>query len=190
MASGQGTSFEHLVKYSKKANTGWGVCHLITNTKTAGCIEIARHNNVPFSVIDPREYPNFDSWDKSLSVRLQELQPDLILLLGFLKKIGKFTLSSFPNQVLNTHPSLLPKYGGEGMFGMNVHRAVIKNNDSHSGATLHYVNEEYDRGAIIRQVKVPLGTNESAESLAEKIKSAEKAQLINYLDDWSDSSHK
>ncbi|MBL7918387.1 MAG: phosphoribosylglycinamide formyltransferase, partial [Bacteroidia bacterium] len=94
---------------------------------------------------------------------------DLIILAGFLLKIPEKLVKAFPEKIINIHPSLLPSYGGSGMYGMNVHKAVINNNEKESGITVHFVNEEYDKGKIILQEKVSLSPTETPESLAQKI---------------------
>src|SRR5690606_15921564 len=100
---------------------------------------------------------------------LKESKPDLIVLAGFLLKFPEIILKEFPNKVINIHPALLPKYGGKGMYGSFVHEAVVKNNEAETGITIHFVNENYDEGAIISQKKVRLSKTETPETVAEKI---------------------
>ncbi|RLD28399.1 MAG: phosphoribosylglycinamide formyltransferase, partial [Bacteroidetes bacterium] len=96
-------------------------------------------------------------------------KPDLIVLAGFLLKIPPIILSEFPNKVINIHPALLPKYGGKGMYGAFVHEAVIANNETESGITIHYVNEKYDEGAIIFQESVVISKKDMADDVAAKV---------------------
>ncbi len=98
---------------------------------------------------------------------------DWIVLAGFLKKIPETMIRAYPNKIINLHPSLLPKYGGKGMYGMHVHRAVIEGKEKESGITIHYVNEEYDKGKIIQQFKTPIQLSDDANSLSEKIRQLE-----------------
>ena len=98
---------------------------------------------------------------------------DIIVLAGFLLKIPEQFIKAFPNQIVNIHPSLLPAYGGKGMYGMNVHNAVINNKESTSGVTIHYVNEEYDKGEIILQATCKIDNEDTAEMLASKIRKLE-----------------
>ena len=95
---------------------------------------------------------------------------DWIVLAGFLKKIPESMIRVYSNKIINLHPSLLPKYGGKGMYGMHVHRAVIEGREKESGITIHYVNEEYDKGKIIQQYKTPIQESDDADSLFEKIR--------------------
>lgn len=98
---------------------------------------------------------------------------DWIVLAGFLKKIPESMIRAYSNKIINLHPSLLPKYGGKGMYGMHVHRAVIEGKEKESGITIHYVNEEYDKGKIIQQYKTPIQESDDADSLFEKIRQLE-----------------
>ena len=98
---------------------------------------------------------------------------DWIVLAGFLKKIPESMIRIYSNKIINLHPSLLPKYGGKGMYGMHVHRAVIEGKEKESGITIHYVNEEYDKGKIIQQFKIPIQLSDNADSLFEKIRQLE-----------------
>ncbi len=98
---------------------------------------------------------------------------DWIVLAGFLKKIPESMIRAYSNKIINLHPSLLPKYGGKGMYGMHVHRAVIEGKEKESGITIHYVNEEYDKGKIIQQFKTPIQVSDDANSLSEKIRKLE-----------------
>ena len=98
---------------------------------------------------------------------------DWIVLAGFLKKIPESMIRVYSNKIINLHPSLLPKYGGKGMYGMHVHRAVIEGKEKESGITIHYVNEEYDKGKIIQQFKTPIQLSDDADSLSEKIRQLE-----------------
>ena len=100
---------------------------------------------------------------------LLNLNPNLIILAGFLLKMPEEIISNFKNRIINIHPALLPSYGGKGMYGINIHRRVVENNELFSGLTIHYVNKDYDKGVIIFQKKVELSKNESAETLSKKI---------------------
>jgi len=100
---------------------------------------------------------------------LKATEPDLIVLAGFLLKVPEKLVKTFPNKIINIHPALLPKYGGKGMYGMNVHNAVKNNKEQETGITIHYVNENYDEGAIIKQAKTKINTEDSAEDIAKKV---------------------
>jgi len=124
--------------------------------------------------------------DSELSHELAKYDIDLIVLAGYLKMIGPKLIEGYA--IINTHPSLLPSYGGTGMYGMNVHTAVVSAKEKFSGATVHYVNSKYDEGDIISQVFVTLAENETPESLAAKVQEVEKVQLINIIKDFITNS--
>jgi phosphoribosylglycinamide formyltransferase-1 len=113
------------------------------------------------------------NWDKIAIEICEKINIDLIVLAGFLKKVSPEMIRSYPNKIINIHPSLLPKFGGKGMYGNHVHLAVIQAKESVSGITIHYVNEEFDKGEIIAQFKVHLVNNETAETLSAKIHALE-----------------
>jgi len=100
---------------------------------------------------------------------LESLQPDLIVLAGFLWRIPENMIQKYPNQIINIHPALLPKYGGKGMYGIRVHEAVKNNRESETGITIHYVNENYDEGAIIHQAKTEIVATDTPETIAQKV---------------------
>ena len=120
--------------------------------------------NIPTEFFSKEDF----SGDKVLQ-KLKNIQPDLIILAGFLLKFPQNCIEAFPNKIINIHPALLPKFGGKGMYGMNVHRAVVENTESETGITIHYVNENYDEGNIIFQKSVPLLGNETPEEVAAKV---------------------
>ncbi len=106
--------------------------------------------------------------------KIKSIDPDLIVLAGFLLKFPEAIIQAYPNKVINIHPALLPKYGGKGMYGMNVHKAVVENKETETGITIHYVNEHYDEGGIIFQKKVTVLGTDTAEVVAEKIHDLEQ----------------
>ena len=161
-ASGGGSSVENLYLYfSKKPNVK--VLKLYCNNPEAGVLERNRISSLKKLI-----FSNDDLNSDKILNDLQDLSPDLIVLSGFLKKIPEKIVDLFRNKIVNIHPSLLPKYGGKGMFGINVHKAVIENNEEYSGFTIHYVNKNYDEGGLIFQKKIKISTK-SPEDLAKKI---------------------
>ena len=119
--------------------------------------------------------------DEVTAQLLDGFNVDLVLLLGYMKKIGPSMLLQFPDQILNIHPSLLPKYGGNGMYDLLVHQAVIKAGDEETGITIHVVDEDYDTGRIIDQIKIPVGLNDTPEILRHKVRELESSFLIKTL---------
>lgn len=154
---------------------------VVSDNKDAYALERAKQNNIPTYVIKNKTTEEIDI---ELSNLLKNYDIDLIVLVGYLKLIGKRLINSYT--IINTHPSLLPKFGGKGMYGMNVHRAVVEAKEKYSGPTVHFVNDKYDDGNIIAQTKVELSPDETPESLSKKVQAVEKIQLINVLKDFID----
>ncbi len=163
-ASGSGTNTETIIKHFQQTQFA-NVVRVFSNKKNAKVLERAKKLNVPSSYFSKDELTAPEGILKSL----KEIDPHIIVLAGFLLKFPEIILKSFPNKVINIHPALLPKYGGKGMYGKFVHEAVVNNKESESGITIHYVNENYDEGAIIKQKKVQLSDSETPETVAEKI---------------------
>lgn len=149
---------------------------VVSNNPNAYALERAKNSNIPTYIISGKDK---DEIDIELENVLDNYKVDLIVLAGYLKLIGNRLISKYT--IINTHPSLLPKFGGKGMYGMNVHKAVIEAKEEFSGPTVHFVNSNYDEGNIISQAKIKLSNDETPESLAKKVQEVEKVQLINVL---------
>ena len=163
-ASGDGTNAENICNYFIK-NKNVDVVLLATNKKDSFVVERLKKFSVPVFCFNKEELDNTEVVQKKLS----ECSVDFIVLSGFLLKIPKSITSLFPNKIINIHPSLLPKFGGKGMYGENVHKAVVDAKEKQSGITIHYVNNNYDEGNIIFQEKFSLIKNETSESLSKKV---------------------
>ena len=163
-ASGSGTNAENLIAFFQN-RTSANVIQVLTNNPHAKVLDRAK--NLKVSALSFNRVA-FTKTDDVLNI-LKASQPDLIVLAGFLWMFPKHILNVFPNKVINIHPALLPKYGGKGMYGMNVHNAVVENNEIETGITIHYVNEHYDEGAIIFQAKCDVLKTDSAQDVADKI---------------------
>lgn len=161
-ASGSGSNAERIVKEHHQKN--FNVLCVYCNNSKAGVIQKMQDLNVPVVVFSKKEL-----MEPEFTQNLLNQNIDLIVLAGFLLHIPKSMVESFPDKIVNIHPSLLPKYGGHGMYGMKVHESVIENNESISGITIHYVNDMYDEGQIIQQFEVEVEKSDTAETLAEKI---------------------
>lgn len=162
-ASGGGSNAEQIMRYFDKA-AAIKVVALFTNNATAGALEKALQYNVP-AIVFTRDQFN----DGTVLDRLSEFNADLIVLAGFLWKVPSDIIAAYPDKIVNIHPALLPKYGGKGMYGLNVHRAVLENKEKESGITIHYVNDNYDEGNIIFQQAVTLDACTTAEEVAQKV---------------------
>lgn len=182
-ASGSGSNFLSIIKAIKNGTLKASVTGLITDNPHAGACTHARNNNIPVSVIPGKNNPSFSI---TILEVLNKWKPDFIVLAGFLSKIPESVVELFPNRIINIHPSLLPKYGGKGFYGLHVHKAVLEAGDAFSGCTVHFVNNEYDKGDIIAQQKVPVLPDDTPETLAARVLKAEHkllpqviSQLIN-----------
>lgn len=162
-ASGNGSNAENIIKYfnKKKYNINW---FTVTNNKDAGVIEKVTKLGSKIKIIS-----NNDLGEEVFIHSIIGLKPALIILAGFLLKIPENFIKNFNNRIINIHPSLLPKYGGKGMYGQFVHRKVIENKEIKSGITIHFVNEKYDEGKIIFQKDIEIKEPKTSDSLANQI---------------------
>ncbi|MGM0634639.1 MAG: phosphoribosylglycinamide formyltransferase [Bacteroidota bacterium] len=163
-ASGNGTNTENIINYFENHDEA-KVSHVFSNNSEAKVLRRAFQHNVTPVHFD-RE--SFYKTDEMLSM-LQEIDPDLIVLAGFLWIVPAPIIKTFPDRIVNVHPSLLPKFGGKGMYGDRVHRAVLENNEPKSGITIHYVNEKYDEGEVIAQFETEVESNDTVRTLRDKI---------------------
>ena len=128
-----------------------------------------------------RTHPTPARLDAAICAALKEAGADWVLLAGYMKKLGPQTLGAFRRRILNAHPALLPKYGGRGFYGRNVHQAVVDAGDNETGATLHFVEEDYDTGPIIAQVRVPIEPDDRVEDVEERVQAAERKLVVETL---------
>lgn len=163
-ASGGGSNAEQFFKYYKENDLA-NISLVLTNKKDAFIVERAKNHHLPVAVFKREE---FYSTGCILDL-LNEHKIDVVVLAGFLWKIPDNLIKAFPNRIINIHPALLPKYGGKGMYGINVHTAVIAANEKESGITIHLVNENYDEGKILSQEKCDVLQNDTPELLAKRV---------------------
>ena len=178
-ASGNGSTLQCVIDNINNGNLDAKINLVVSNNENAYALERARKNNIPTYIIKSDLNEDIDI---ELASVLNNYDIDLIVLVGYLKLIGKRLIDKYT--IINTHPSLLPKFGGKGMYGMNVHKAVVEAKETHSGPTVHFVNNKYDEGNIISQTKVEFSKDETPESLSQKVQKAEKIQLIPVLKDF------
>ena len=168
-ASGEGTNAENLREHfsnSTKVKISW----IVTNREEAGVVMRARKYRKGIQVISRFTLEN--STEQFVEF-LKTEKIDLIVLAGFLLKLPEKLVAAFPNRIINIHPALLPKFGGKGMFGLNVHKAVLEAGEKESGITVHFVNEEYDKGEAILQERIKIAEGETPETLQEKVRQLE-----------------
>lgn len=170
-ASGSGSNAVKIYEYFSGLNNV-NIASLYCNNPNAKVLERFKSFN-----IDTVLFSKNDLKSNTILNSLKKVNPDLIVLAGFLLKIPKDITNFFKNKIINIHPALLPLYGGKGMYGENIHKAVIKNKDKMSGLTIHYVNDKYDDGTIIFQKTIRIEPGETPLSLSKKILTEEH---INY----------
>ncbi len=163
-ASGAGSNAQKIIEYFQN-NTNITVALIVCNKQRAGVVQIAAENHIPVLLIEKDRFFSSDIYVAAL----KEAHIDFIVLAGFLWKIPGELIKHYRNKIINIHPALLPKFGGKGMYGANVHEAVIAAGEKESGITIHYVDEHYDNGDIILQATCTVTPTDTADTLAEKI---------------------
>ena len=177
-ASGAGSNAAAIIAHFKQ-NKKAKVSLIVSNKADAGVLEIAKREEIPFLIINKHTIH-----ETLLLEQLNDFNPSLIVLAGFLWKIPETLIHAYPGKIINIHPALLPGYGGKGMYGHHVHHAVISAREKESGITIHYVNEVYDEGNIIIQARCPVDEHDSPHELATRIHKLEHfyyPRAIEYL---------
>jgi phosphoribosylglycinamide formyltransferase-1 len=178
-ASGSGSNAEKIMEFFQH-KPEIQVTVIFTNNPDAGVIKRAEKYKVPVEVLSSEQIKN----GQLLGHLVSSYGVKYVVLAGYMKLIPSEFISQFRNRILNIHPALLPKYGGKGMYGMNVHRAVIKNKEPESGITIHLVNEKYDEGPILFQAQCSIDEGDSPELLAEKIHALEHEHFPQVISDF------
>ena len=172
LASGEGTTLQSIMEMCN-------VVLVISNKRDSGALRRARQFGVPAIVAGETAQPDLD-----MLTSLESSCADLVVLAGYMQKVGKLTLNAYQGRIINTHPSLLPKHGGKGMFGNRVHKAVLDSGDTETGVTIHYVTDDYDTGAIIAQSVVPIMPGDTVRLIEERVKEVEKRMLCAVIQNW------
>jgi len=176
-ASGGGSNAEQIMRHFLQSETV-NVALVLTNNANAGVLQRAAEYGVPALVFTKEELSN-----GFVLRHLQAFNPSLIVLAGFLLKFPADIIAAYPGKVINIHPALLPRYGGKGMYGLHVHRAVHENNEKESGITIHYVNDNYDEGNVIFQQKVAIEECLSPEEVSLKVLALEHEHLPRVIEE-------
>ena len=168
-ASGKGSNAEQIIKHFAQNDKGVKIASLVCNRLDAGVLKVAERYHIPTQLFSNQE---IEEGSKLLDFLLHQ-QVDWIVLAGFLRKIPINLIRAFPERIINLHPSLLPKYGGKGMYGSRVHQAVLENKESQSGISIHLVNEAYDQGKLLAQFNCKLEADDNLKALEQKIQQLE-----------------
>ena len=177
-ASGSGTNAETIIRYFANTQTA-RVVAIFTNNAKAGVIAKAQHLNVPVVVFAKSAFESGEVLEA-----VGKYSPDLLVLAGFLWKMPAAFVDAFPHKILNIHPALLPKYGGKGMYGLHVHQAVLDQQETETGISIHLVNEQYDQGALLFQQKVSIVGCKTAEEVAQKVNALEHAHFSSVIESY------
>ena len=169
LISGGGTNLQAIIDACNGGPVPARVVTVISNNSKAFGLERARNADIPAFHISSHQYPDPADLDNALADRLEEHGVDLVVLAGYMKKLGPAFLKRFHNRVINIHPGPLPEFGGKGFHGLNVHRAVLESGRKTSGPTVHLVDEEYDHGPVLDHIEVPVIEGDTPESLAERV---------------------
>ena len=177
-ASGNGTNTQNIIKYFQNSKHAQVVC-VLSNNKNAKVLDRSLDLN-----IEALSFTKAEMLDpQGLLSLLNNRKPDLLVLAGFLLKFPEIIIDAYPNKVINIHPALLPKHGGKGMYGHHVHKAVVENKDTHSGITIHYVNNHYDQGKVIFQKKTTIAPQDTPQDVAQKVQLLEHQWLPKVIED-------
>ena len=169
LASHNGSNMQEIIDACNSDSLHAIPAVVISNNSKSGALERAQKEEIPNYHLSGKHYPDPNDLDKAILTVMMDHSVDIIVLAGYMKKLGPKTLAHFNGRILNIHPALLPKYGGKGMYGMFVHEAVISSGENESGVSIHIVDGNYDTGPIIAQVRVPVTPSDTPETLAEKV---------------------
>ena len=169
LASGGGSNLQAIIDRSESGTLNADVVVVISNNSKSGALERARKHNIKACHISTYTEGNEESVDMVITEKMKENEVDIVILAGYMKKIGLKLLEAFEGKILNIHPALLPKFGGDGMYGRLVHEAVLEEGEKESGPTVHIVDSEYDRGPILEQRKIPVLPDDTPETLAARV---------------------
>jgi phosphoribosylglycinamide formyltransferase 1 len=169
LASHGGSNMQAIIDACKSGRLKATPAVVISNNSDSGAIARAKTEGVPYHYLSGRTHPGPGELDEAILNAFLRHQVDIVVLAGYMKKLGPRTLAHFRGRILNIHPALLPKFGGEGMWGVHVHEAVIAAGEKESGVSIHFVDENYDTGAIIAQTRVPVMPDDTPETLAARV---------------------
>lgn len=181
LASHSGTVLQAIIDACEAGRLDANVCLIVSNNSQSGARQRAERHRIPFQHLSSQTHPDPELLDRALCSALEGCGAQLVFLAGYMKKLGDHTLKHFQGRILNTHPSLLPRFGGQGMYGARVHQTVIAAGEKQSGVTVHLVDAEYDTGPIVAQRTVPVLEGDTPESLAARVQARERELVVETL---------
>jgi phosphoribosylglycinamide formyltransferase-1 len=183
LASGRGSNMQAIIEACKERKLQAEPVVVISNNASAGALDIARSESIPAFHLSQNTHPDSELLDHAITETLQQHRVELVVLAGYMKKVGPVLLKAYRNRIINIHPSLLPEFGGKGMYGTRVHAAVLAAGEPITGATVHLVDNDYDSGPILGQRKVKVLADDNPETLALRVLAAEHALYVDILQD-------
>jgi phosphoribosylglycinamide formyltransferase-1 len=181
LASHEGTTLQSIIDGCAQGRINGRVVAVISNNSGSGAMRRAAAAGIATFHLSSTTHPSGDALDWAICGALQRARADVIFLVGYMKRLGPRTLAAFPARILNTHPALLPKFGGQGMFGDRVFEAVLAEGESESGASVHLVDAEYDAGAVVRQERIRVLPGDTVESLKARVQACEREVVVDTL---------
>jgi phosphoribosylglycinamide formyltransferase-1 len=180
-ASHEGTTLQAILDAARSGRLPATVVAVISNNRDSGALRRARAAGVRAIHLSSATHPEPSGLDEAILSALREQKVDTVFLAGYMKKLGPAVRNEFAGRIFNTHPALLPKYGGQGMYGQRVHEAVLAAEETESGASIHVVDEGYDTGRVIAQCRVPVLPTDSAATLAARVQESERQLVVDTL---------
>jgi phosphoribosylglycinamide formyltransferase 1 len=181
LASGAGTTAQAVIDACADGRIDGAIVLVIANNADAGVLARADAAGIPRRHLSARTHPRAEDLERAIVDALREAGASHVLLAGYMKRLGPGVLAAYPGRVYNTHPALLPAYGGQGMYGDRVHAAVLADGASRSGATVHLVSEDYDEGPIVAAAEVAVLDGDDVVSLGERVRAAERELVVDVL---------
>jgi len=181
LASGRGSNMQAIIDACRDGRLNAKPAVVISNNASSGALERAHSAGIAGYHLSRKKHPDPCSLDLVILETLQRHDVNLVILAGYMQKIGPKVLNSFKNRIINIHPALLPKFGGRGMYGMKVHEAVLAAGEKETGATVHLVSEEYDEGVILAQRTLPVEQNDTPVTLAARVLEVEHNLYVETL---------
>ncbi|HXJ32393.1 MAG TPA: phosphoribosylglycinamide formyltransferase [Candidatus Eisenbacteria bacterium] len=182
LASHEGTTLQAVLDAVAEARIAGCVAAVISNNRESAALRRAHAAGVPALHLSSVTHPDAEELDRAILTALADARADLVLLAGYMKKLGPAVLREYGGRIVNTHPALLPKFGGKGMYGDRVHEAVLASGDAETGVSIHLVDADYDTGPVLAQCRVPVLPGDSVADLSTRVRAREKEFVVEVLE--------